>query len=57
MFSYIGLFLILYDHFAVLQFVEMLVRNLKESLKTGEWEKARMMVRFGSLIGFYVKRL
>ncbi|KAK7116077.1 nuclear cap-binding protein subunit 1-like [Littorina saxatilis] len=28
------------------EFVEMLVRNLKESLKSGEWENARMMVRF-----------
>nr|KAG5706568.1 hypothetical protein BaRGS_028739 [Batillaria attramentaria] len=28
------------------EFVEMLVRNLKESLKTGQWEEARMMVRF-----------
>ncbi|XP_059175429.1 nuclear cap-binding protein subunit 1-A-like [Physella acuta] len=28
------------------EFVEMLVRNLKEALKTGEFENARMMVRF-----------
>ncbi|XP_074649967.1 nuclear cap-binding protein subunit 1-like [Tubulanus polymorphus] len=27
-------------------FVEMCVRNLKEALKSGEWENARMMVRF-----------
>ncbi|XP_025076781.1 nuclear cap-binding protein subunit 1-like [Pomacea canaliculata] len=28
------------------EFVEMLVRNLKEALKTGSWEEARLMVRF-----------
>lgn len=28
----------------LLQFVEMLVRNLKEALKTGEYENARIMV-------------
>lgn len=28
------------------EFVEMLVRNLKEALKTGEYENARIMVRF-----------
>ena len=28
------------------QFVEMLMRNLKEALKAGEFENARMMVRF-----------
>ena len=27
------------------EFVEMLVRNLKEALKSGELENARMMVR------------